>query len=166
MKHTRKEYDDYMSVIKERIFLRKSLEESKEKDKAIFALSFEDWCKFQDGELKFENGEIVPKISVLTKQQQFFKDIADYNDVFDYVMMVGGVTRALKTLFTEHTITLPNALYEPIETYEERGDGEGYYQIFIFKSIKDNKYYEIITYDGRDYDIEGPYRVKKKKKWK
>lgn len=166
MTYTRKQYDAYMSVLEERIMLRKTLGETKEKDNTVFLLSFEDWCKYQDGELKYENGEMVPKIPILTKQQQFFKDIADYNDVFDYIMHGGDIIRALWTLFTEDTITKPNAIYQPIDTYEERGDGEGYYQIFIFKSIRDNKYYEIITYDGRDYDIEGPYRVKKKKNWK
>jgi hypothetical protein len=67
-KLTKTEYLNYIKSINERIALRESLEKTMYTDRILSEISFENWTKWQNGELQFnENDEMVPVTKQLTK---------------------------------------------------------------------------------------------------
>ena len=50
---SKKDYDNYMKVVNQNIKETESRLSRLDRDKKISQLSFEDWVKFQNGELKF-----------------------------------------------------------------------------------------------------------------
>lgn len=50
--YTKKDYDSYMKVVNRKIKETEGLLKTLDKTKKISKLSFEDWVKFQNGELK------------------------------------------------------------------------------------------------------------------
>ena len=50
---SKKDYDNYMKVVNQNIKETESRLSRLDRDKKISQLSFEDWVKFQNGELKY-----------------------------------------------------------------------------------------------------------------
>ena len=58
MKHfTQKDYDNYMKVVNRDIKETERRLETLDKTKKVSELSFEDWVKFQNGELKIKQSD-------------------------------------------------------------------------------------------------------------
>lgn len=165
------QYKAYMAVLSDRINSRNELILSAKKDDQLIKLSFEDWCLYQNGELVFDENQIlVPVIKKLTEQEQFFKDISDTNPLFKQFLDNDDIFGALYHFFSYKKETLgDNCPYEVEDDYEERSeDTDGYYHNFVFLRKSDGKFVEISTYEGRKDEIEGPDEVKRVQvtKWK
>lgn len=98
---TKKDYDNYMKVVNKNIEETERRLENLNKSKKVSKFSFEDWCKFQNGELKLsetknltnnveleevvgssccEYSVIENKLAILSRnQQKIFEELKKIN---------------------------------------------------------------------------------------